>query len=135
MVTEVLCTKPKEGADASIILLNNGNNVCHEVALELYELFSEEAMATGKRPLPYEPNLAYKFNNGLVFRLFDDGLESAKPRLEFLAIPSPSYKREDVLTEIPGLFKKAGIQDERVLKKLQAFIKSIAKEPPREQSH
>ena len=57
----------------------------------------------------------YEFANGLVFRLFDDGLGSEGHVLEFY-VPEPfQCQATEVLARIPRLLQVAGVGPEALL--------------------
>ena len=124
---DILCYRPKEDVDLSVILLHHGENISPSVARKLYNLHAVEKQALGKKPLDYHPNLIYQFRNGLAFRLFDDGLEGGKPTLEFAVPPFPGRDKQDTLAALPEMLKSVGISDAEVLEKLAVFIEGLAR--------
>ena len=76
MIIEISGNRPAEGGHLNIILSVNGGNICDELALKLYALYSEARQLQDKPRTPFRRNLSYCVANGLIFRLFDNEVDS-----------------------------------------------------------
>jgi hypothetical protein len=115
MTEQVTYYKPSSGDKLVIKVMKREKNTCGQLAYSLYRIASRECPQPGLEGEPFRPNWVYEFANGLVFRLFDDGLDPEGQVLEFY-VPEPFQRRAtEVLARVPRLLQTAGVGEEALL--------------------
>jgi hypothetical protein len=106
------------GAHCTVKVTTAGENLCPRLAETLFHIATRECHQPGLDGKPFQRNFVYEFANGLVFRLFDDGLDAQGNVLEFYVPPEFQANKEQVLSRIPRLLQMAGV-DARSLRLLR----------------
>src|SRR5687767_11865357 len=107
--------KPACGTKLVVKVMKYELNLCGQVADSLHQIASRECPQPGLEGEPFKPNFVYEFANGLVFRLFDDGLCADGQVLEFYVPEEFQHKTTEVLARIPRLLQWAGIGEPALL--------------------
>ena len=103
--------RPPGGAKLVVKVTSHGANICDRLAGTLYQIAYHECPQPGLEGEPFKPNFVYEFANGLVFRLFDDGLDPQGKVLEFYVPEEFQSSKQQVLSRIPRLLQIAGVQE------------------------
>lgn len=123
-VQNITFYKPQEGCDLAVLIRDSGRNASAFYAKELHELWKEVQRAAGKSRITFIPNITYTFPSRLVFRLFDDGLQSDREVLEFWSeCRAPEAAKSKVLSTIPRHLLSIGVLHGTV-ESLVAFIEA-----------
>ena len=107
----------KKPFEISIQPFENNNNISHKIAQGLSKIATEECPQIDRDANPVystgEPVGAffpYRFANGLIFRLSDDGSEE-NLMLQFSVPEMLSIDKQEILSRIPELLQMAGIEE------------------------
>jgi hypothetical protein len=122
MTEQVSYYKPSCGTKLVIKVMQREVNTCGQLAYFLFQIASRECPQPGLEGEPFRPNWVYEFANGLVFRLFDDGLGSAGHVLEFYVPVDFQFRATEVLARIPRLLRAAGVGEE-ALRGIQSLFR------------
>lgn len=123
-VQEITFNKPQEGCDLAILIRERGCNASDFYAVQLHGMWKDVQNATGKLRATFIPNITYMFPSMLVFRLFDDGLQSDRQVLEFWSkCRTPESAKSKVLSTIPRHLVSVGVSLSAMVS-LAAFIKT-----------
>jgi hypothetical protein len=112
MTEQVTYYKPSCGAKLVIKVMQGEVNTCDQLAYALFQIASRECPQPGLEGEPFRPNWVYELANGLVFRLFDDGLGCEGHVLEFYVPEEFQHRKTQVLARIPRLLRTAGVGEE-----------------------
>jgi hypothetical protein len=112
MTDQVTYYKPSCGTKLVIKVMRREANTCGQLAYSLFQIASRECPQPGLDREPFRPNWVYAFANGLVFRLFDDGLGSGGHVLEFYVPEEFQFRKAELLARVPRLLRAAGVGEE-----------------------
>lgn len=125
MTEHITYYKPSCGTKFVVRVMRGETNLGSRLAYALYEIANRECPQPGLEGEPFKPNYVYEFANGLVFRLFDDGLLEEGQVLEFYVPEDFQHQTMEVLARIPRLLQLAGIGEGAL-----RSIKGILQTPP-----
>ena len=125
MTERVAYYKPSCGTKLVMKVMQRGANMCAQLAYSLFQIASRECPQPGLEGEPFRPNWVYEFANGLVFRLFDDGLGAEGHVLEFYVPKENQFRTTEVLARIPRLLRATGVGEEAI-----RGIQSLFRPPP-----
>jgi hypothetical protein len=112
MPHNVIYYTPPGGTKITVKVMNGNNNAGEALAERLFHTANRECPQPGLEGETFKPNYVYEFANGLVFRLFDDGLDPQGKVLEFYVPEAFQHSKQQVLSRIPRLLQMAGVEEE-----------------------
>ena len=114
-------------ADLVVRISHQGNNQSESIAHAMYDLYFLEMTQKNEVPDEFTPNYVYMLNNGVGFRLFDDGSGPEKLVIEFGTDPDHPQDKQTLLNQIPDILRGAGVENERALATLTTTINTPAR--------
>ncbi len=124
--------KPTEGTKLIVKLTDDeGKNMADSIAERLFRVAYTEVPQPSLEGQPFQPNYVYEFANGLVFRLFDDGLNINDKVLEFYVPEEHQANKEQVLGRIPRLLQMANVKESALAPLKEALGNRFPSEPSR----
>lgn len=121
--------RPREGADLVIKIEDGDVNVSQCIAMQLHKIWSQEQQRLNKGRQAFISNITYRFSSGLVFRLFDSGLEDGNVVTEFLALNRDGVSKKTILLTVTERLCAAGISAQS-MSELAQFLNCINSERP-----
>ncbi len=100
---------PKEGCDIVVKIMQDGQNLSPWVGLQIHKAWTRECVLNSQPKCAFIVNITYRFASGLVFRLFDSGLQDGNEAIEFLARNSRISERRRALHTIMDLLLNCDI--------------------------
>ena len=107
--TKVTHYCPKEGCDIVVKVMQDGQNLSAWTALQIHKAWTRECVLNSQPRCAFMVNITYRFASGLVFRLFDSGLEDGNEAIEFLARGNRVSERRRALSSIVDLLLNCDI--------------------------
>jgi hypothetical protein len=125
MATDIVCYRPKDREVLVIRVNRNGENWSWLTAINLHRAGATVVGFPEGQNEKFVANYVYEMTgNGLIYRLFDDGLGSGAECLEFMVDPDSRRKPADLFLELPKLLRSAGFDDEQGLAIFERYLRS-----------